>query len=241
MKRPTKMTPDPIIDAVVELRYESDVPPDAILGMLFAQVKSKFSDFNKLPITAIPEDIRVNDPSFQFSPHYQSQSGSFKLNVGPRVISLSNTGQYVGWKDKYFPEITELLKSVKKAGIVKRFSRLGVRYIDFFEANIFENINLSIELNKAPLDALQTTFSSIFKTNDFLTKVQVVNNVNTSVQGIKKVGSIIDTDTYFEPQDKFGFEGLDNLINNAHEEAVVFFFDLLKPEFLETLTPEYPK
>ncbi len=240
MKRPTKITPDPIIEAVVELRYESDVPRNAILGMLFAQVKSKYPDFKNLPITTIPENIRANDPNFQFSPYYQSQSGAFNLNVGPRVIALSNTGQYVGWKDNYFPEITELLKSVKTAGIVKHFSRLGVRYVDFFEPDIFENINLSIELNEAPLDALQTTFSSIFKANDFLTKVQVVNNVKATVQKIEKVGSIIDTDTYYEPQGKFDFDGLNNLIDNAHEEAVSFFFNLLKPEFIETLNPEYP-
>jgi uncharacterized protein (TIGR04255 family) len=90
------------------------------------------------------------------------------------------------------------------------------------------------------LNTLQTTFSSIFKTNDFLTKVQVVNNVNATVQGIEKVGSIIDTDTYYEPQGKFNFEGLNNLIDNGHEEAVSFFFNLLKPEFIETLNPEYP-
>lgn len=241
MKRPTKITPNPIIDAVVELRYEGDVPPDAILGMLFAKVKSKYSDFSKLPITTIPEDIRANDPTFQFSPYYQSQSGSFKLNVGPRVISLSNTGQYVGWKDNYFPEVSELLENVKAAGIVKNFLRLGVRYIDFFESNIYENTNLSIELNKAPLNSLQTTFGGIFKTNVFLTKVQVVNNVNTTVQGVKKVGSIIDTDTYYEPKGKFGFENLNSLIDNAHEEAVSFFFNLLKQEFIKTLNPEYPK
>lgn len=240
MKRPTKITPDPIIEAVVELRYESDVPPDAILGMLFPYVKLKYPDFKKLPIATIPEEIRMNDPNLQFSPYHQSQHGSFKLNVGPRVISLSNTGQYVGWKNNYFPEIIELLESVKAAGIVKHFSRLGVRYIDFFESNIFENINLSILLNKNPLDSLQTTFSAILKTNGFLTKTQVVNNVNLNIQGFNKVGSIIDTDTYFE-QDKFGFEGLNDLINNGHEEAVGVFFSLLKPAFLKTLAPEYHK
>lgn len=241
MKRPTKITPDPIVEAVVELRYESDVPSDAILGMLFHHVKSKYTDFKKLPITAIPEEIRINDPNLQFSPYHQSQSGPFKLNVGPRVISLSNTGQYVGWKKNYFPEIKELLESVKAAGIVKHFSRLGVRYIDFFESNIFENINLSIKLNNNPLDSLQTTFSAIFKTKGFLTKTQVVNNLNVNIQGIDKVGSIVDTDTYFESQDKFGFEGLNDLINDGHEEAVGVFFSLLTPAFLKTLNPEYPK
>lgn len=241
MKRPTKITPDPIIDAVVELRYESDVPSDAILGMLFAKVKSKYPDFKKLPITEIPEEIRKNDPAFRFNPYFQAESGPFKLNVGPRVISLSNSGHYIGWKNKYFPELKELLKNVEAAGIVKHFSRLGVRYIDFFASDVYENINLSITLNESPLESIQTTFSAIFQNNDFLTKTQVVNNVNANIQGKKKIGSIIDTDTYFEPQNKFGFDGLNDLIDRCHEESVAFFFSLLKPEFLATLNPEYAK
>ncbi len=228
MKRPRKITPDPIIDAVVELRYETDVPPDAVLGMLFAQVQSKYANFVKLPITAIPENIRANDPNFQFAPYYQANFQSFKLNVGPQVISLSNTGQYVGWKDNYFPEIQDLLQKIETANIVKNFIRLGVRYIDFFDLDIFNKINLSVEINNAPLNALQTTFSSVFQTNKFLTKVQVANNVSTNVQGNKKIGSVIDTDTYFEPKEKFGFNGLGRIIDNAHEESVDFFFNLLK-------------
>lgn len=242
MKRPTKITPDPIIDAVVELRYESDVPPDAILGMLFAQIKSKYADFKQLPIATIPEEIRKNDPGLRFNPYYQAESGLFKLNVGPRVISLSNTGQYVGWKNEYFPELKELLKSVETAGIVKHFSRLGVRYIDFFESDVYENINLSITLNESPLESIQTTLSAIFQNKGgFLTKTQVLNNVTANVQEKEKIGSIIDTDTYYVPQDMFGFDELNGLIDRCHEESVTFFFSLLKPEFLATLNPEYAK
>lgn len=239
MTRPIRITPDPIIDAVVELRYESDVPPDAILGMLFSQVKSKYPDFKKLPITSIPEEIRKNDPIFLFNPYYQAQHGVYSFNVGPRVISLSNTGQYAGWKKGYFSELKELLNNVKNADFVKHFLRLGVRYIDFFESDIYENINLSIKLNDKHLAAKQTTFSAIFQHADFLTKAQVLNNVSVKVDGQQKKGSIIDTDTYYEPQDKFGFDGLNDLIDRCHEESVGFFFNLLKPEFLKTLNPEY--
>lgn len=235
MRRPTRITPDPIIDAVVELRYESDIPPDAILGMLFAQVKSKYSDFKKLPITAIPEAIRNTDPALQFNPHYQSQSDPFNLNVGPRVLSLSNTGPYSGWKEKYFPELTELLQKVQSAGVVKKFSRLGVRYIDFFELDIYKHANLNIEFNDKPLKTAQTTFAAVFMNNEFLTRAQIANNTN--VKG--KMGSIIDTDTYFEPQGGFDFEGLTDLIDRCHEASVGFFFELLKEEFIKTLHPEY--
>lgn len=239
MKRPTKISPDPIIDAVVELRYESAVPPDAILGMLFAQVQSKYSDFKKLPITAIPENIRNSDPALQFNPHHQAEVGPFKFNVGPRVISLSNSGVYTGWKENFFPELKGLLENLRSAGVVKRFLRLGVRYIDFFELDIYEHINLNISLNDKPLESVQSTFGAIFKNDDFFTRAQVINNATVNISGKEKIGSIIDTDTYYEPQDGFGFDGLNDLIDGCHEESVSFFFKLLKKDFLKTLNPEY--
>ncbi len=240
MSRPTRITPDPIIDAVVELRYESKVPPDAILGMIFAQVKSKYPDFKSLPITAIPEEIRKNDPNFLFSPYYQADDPPFKLNIGPRVISLSNTGAYNGWKEKFFPEIKNLLENLKKTGVVDRFSRIGIRYIDFFELNIYDYINLSITLNDKPLESIQSVFSAIFNKDGYSTRVQVANNATVNSLGVEKVGSIIDTDTFFEPKDGFSFDGINDLIDKCHEEAVDFFFRLLRKEFVETLKPEYP-
>ncbi len=239
MKRPTKITPDPIIDAVVELRYESSVPSDAILGMLFAQVQAKYNDFKKLAITTIPEEIRKTDPGLRFAPYYQAEAGKFKLNVGPRVISLSNTGVYSGWQEAFFPELEELLDKVEQSGIVKQFLRLGVRYIDFFELDIYDKTNLTIHLNDKPLESLQTTFSAIFRTGDFSTRLQTANNVTVNVKGDKKNGSIIDTDTYFEDERGFSFEGLPDLMDKCHEESVTFFFSLLKQDYLETLNPEY--
>ncbi|HEB70740.1 MAG TPA: TIGR04255 family protein [Desulfobulbus sp.] len=239
MKRPTKITPDPIIDAVVELRYESAVPPDAILGMLFAQVQSKYTDFKKLPAATLPEEIRKSDPGLRFSPYYQAEAEPFKLNVGPRVISLSNTGEYSGWKEAFFPELKELFEKVKQAGIVKRFFRLGVRYIDFFELDIYDKTNLTIRLNDKPLESLQTTLSAVFRTGDFSTRLQTANNVTVNVKGSKQNGSIIDTDTYFEDEEGFNFEGLPDLMDKCHEESVTFFFSLLQQDFLETLKPEY--
>lgn len=239
MTRPTKITPDPIIDAVVELRFDSSVPADAILGMLFAQVKPKYKDFKKLPIADFPEEIRVNDPNLRFNPYYQCEVDSYRLNIGPRVISLANTGSYAGWKENYYPELKEVLGCLEKSGIVDNFKRLGIRYIDFFELNIFDKINLSISLHNEPLDALQQTFNAVFKNGDYLTRVQVVNNVNAKVNKTEKSGSIIDTDTYVEREEGFSFNDTDKMMDQCHELSVNFFFDLLKQEFLDTLNPEY--
>lgn len=239
MTRPTKITPDPIIDAVVEFRFESDIPPDAILGMLFSVVRKEFPDFKKLPIAEIPEEIRRNDPQLKFAPCYQSISNGYRLNVGPNVISLGNPGNYVGWKENFYPFLQDIVKQLENSEIVKKFTRVGIRYIDFFEVDIFENITLSIKLNDKPLVAKQTMISTIFEHDEFITRVNIQNNTVISRNNKKGFGSIIDTDTFWEPQYNVSFKKLAETIDNQHNVSLDVFFGLLKPDFLKTLNPEY--
>lgn len=229
MTRPARITPCPIINAVVEFRFNTSVPEDAILGMLFAQIKSKYNYFKKLPLADFPKEIRVNDPALQFNPYYLCEAGIYTLHVGPKVISLATNKNYPGWKENYFPELKSVLTYLKQAGIVGNFIRIGLRYIDFFEIDIFDKINLSIDLQGSHLIALQKTFNAIFKNNEkFLNRVQVINNIIAKIEGIEKNGSIIDTDTYIEDAQGFGFDGIEDIINHCHELSVNFFFDLLK-------------
>ena len=239
MTRPTKITPDPIIDAVVEFRFESEIPPDAILGMLFSVVRNEFSNFTKLPIAEIPEEIRRNDPQLKFAPCYQSISNGYRLNVGPSVISLGKIGEYVGWKEHFYPFLRKLINKLEESGIVKNFTRIGIRYIDFFATDIFEKITLSIKLKDKPLVAKQTTISTIFEQDELITRVNIQNNTVVTRDKNKTTGSVIDTDTFFEPKQSISFAEVIELVDKQHEVSLNVFFDLLKPTFLETLNPEY--
>ncbi|MEA1968809.1 MAG: TIGR04255 family protein [Thermodesulfobacteriota bacterium] len=239
MTRPTKITPDPIIDAVVEFRFESEIPPDAILGMLFSVVRNEFPNFTKLPIAEIPEEIRRNDPQLKFAPCYQSISNGYRLNVGPSVISFGNPGEYVGWKENFYPFLQKIINQLEKSGIVKNFLRIGIRYIDFFTTDIFEKITLSIELKGNPLVAKQTTISTIFEQDELTTRVNIQNNTVVTRDKKKIIGSVIDTDTFFEPKQSISFAEVTKLVDKQHDVSLNVFFDLLKQDFLETLNPEY--
>jgi len=239
MKRPTKITPDPIIDAVVELRFENNVPSDAVLGMLFGVIRDDFPKFVKLPIADIPEEIRKKDNNLKYAPNYQSVSSPFLLNVGPNVISISNPEKYVGWKENFFPFIKNIIKNIEQIGIVESFTRIGIRYIDYFECNIFDNITLQLTINNEPLNSAQTTISTLFKHNDYFTRVQIQNNTVVNIGNKQGKGSIIDSDTFYVPPNDVNFEDIVNAIDKQHELSLDMFFKLLKPEFIEKLKPEY--
>ena len=70
MAAPKKITPCPIIESVVEIRFDSAIPAEAIFGVVYNAFNDIFP--NKpinLPILQIPEQIRNSDPNLQYKPH----------------------------------------------------------------------------------------------------------------------------------------------------------------------------
>lgn len=243
MKIPKKITPDPIVDAVAELRFSSDLHPDAVFGVVSNQVKKEFNNFVKLPICQIPEEIRNSDPNLKYSPHYQAISGNFKLNIGPSVISLANINKYSGWTKGFFPRIKQLIEQLQKSGVVKKFHRLGLRYIDFFEEDIFNSLNLAITHNGETFQAIEKQFITVLAKNHGLTvRIQVTNNAMLNINKMgksPKKGSVFDTDTSYEPTHGFGFEKVIDMVDKCHDVANETFFSLIKDDFISTRNPEY--
>jgi uncharacterized protein (TIGR04255 family) len=242
MKIPKRINPCPIIDSVVELRFESEFPTDAIFGVIFAAVKNDYGKFQKLPVSDVPEVIRNQDLNLKYAPYFQAGDSNFVLRIGPRVIALSNIEEYVGW-EKFFLKLKDILEKLRSTGAVNKFLRLGIRYIDFFEKmDVFENVNLAIseiEIDNKPLAAKQKIFRAVVKNDKFLTNIQLINNTSISIKKNTKNGSLIDSDTFFESSAGFGFAGIYDLINECHVKEHEIFFSLLKKVFLETLNPEY--
>jgi len=241
MKLPKRISPCPIIDSVVELRFESKFHIDAIFGVVFAAVKNEYPNFQRLPVSEIPEVIRNQNPNLKYAPFFQSTSSSFILRVGPRAISLSNIGEYVGWQN-FFLKLKDLLGKLEKTELVSTFTRLGIRYIDFFEADIFSNVNLAIpeiQVNQIPLPSKQRIYCSLVENGKFLTNIQIANNSSVIMKNNPQTGSLLDSDTYFESPSGFGFPGLNDFVDECHTREKEIFFSLLKQEFIDTLNPEF--
>jgi uncharacterized protein (TIGR04255 family) len=241
MNLPKRINPCPIIDSVVELRFESEFPTDAIFGIIFAAVKNEYAKFQRLPVSEVPELIRNQDTNLRYAPFFQAASALFVLRVGPRVISLSNVSEYVGW-DNFFLKLKDIIEKVKQTEVVSKFTRIGIRYIDFFESDIFNNVNLDIpdiKVNQKSLPSKQRVYRALVENGKFLTNIQIANNTSVTVKAALKIGSLLDSDTFYESPSGFGFAGLIELIDECHTREKEIFFSLLKQEFIRTLQPEY--
>lgn len=236
-KIPTKINPCSIFEAIVEIRFAAKVMPDTIFGMLYPKFADKYpqNKIEKLPVLQIPDEIRSKDPALKYNPYYRLKSDKYLLQIGPQVISIACPKEYVGW-DNFLHEIRRVFEIVKQAQVVEKIERLGLRYINYFDFNIFDNIVLKVEFEGLSLGDKATYIRSEIPIDSFLNVLQIANKA--IVEGDSNTVSVIDIDTAFLGDD-ISFEQLEKLISDAHNSEKKLFFSLLKPEYLLTLSPEY--
>jgi uncharacterized protein (TIGR04255 family) len=234
---PKRVRNCPILEAVLEVRFETGFDNDAIYGAVYSVVKSDWAKGDKLPITEIPHFIRESDPALKFSPHYRLKKDNLLLQIGPAVISLVSKSPYVG-SDILFQEFDTVLDKLSTTDIFQRFIRVGVRYIDFFDNNIFDGLNCSFSLCEIPTHPQRTLIRTVIEGEDgFDLTLQLAGRVITETSN--QTGFVFDIDTACELQNSTSIDEVKQLLKSGHTQQKQLFFSLLKPEILATMEPEY--
>ena len=240
MEIPKKIDSCPIVDSVVELRFSSNIFPNAVFGVIFKCLQNDFPKVEKLPILQLPEQLRDSDPNFKFKALYRliSEDG-FSVQIGPEVLIIGAPIPYTGW-DQYFQKIQLVVEKVFDTGVIEQVLRLGVRFINFFDFDVFKKINLEISINDSTHNSLKTQLRTEIEKNGFFNTLNIANNAKQSIgNNQERNGSIIDIDT-FKEYDKSDFRGIYKTeIINAHNSEKEIFFSLLKTDYLKTLNPSY--
>ncbi len=240
MKLPKKISPCPIIEAVVEIRFESSVAKEVIIGKLYNFIIEKFpeSKVTRLPILQLPGEV-LCDPNLKFNPHYNFLFNNLVFQFGPQLVAISNSGDYIGWDD-FSKILLDNFSAIMKLDILTKVIRLGIRYINFFEnMDIYKNISLEVKLNDKPLESKQLLTRAELDLGEFQGVVQVATNAQLAVTKIAKMGSVIDIDiSWNNPANKSSFD-LSQILVQAHEKEKLLFFQMLKADFLEKLNPQY--
>ncbi len=234
---PKKIGKDPIIEAIVELRFTSTIPIDAIFGLVYSKLQKIFPKYEALGILQLPEMVRNSDKNLEFAPHYKFTNEQFQVNLGPKVIAIINQKPYIGW-GKYRKIIETILDELAELNFISTVNRIGIRYIDFFEEkNIFDYLEFNIE--NFPFKQTQSHYVTNFDYGKFKTTLQISNSKQIVMNGKHLSGSILDADTYTEEVISFNVAKLMHVIDETHVSEKELFYNLLKEEFINTLEPEY--
>jgi uncharacterized protein (TIGR04255 family) len=231
---PKAIKPCPILDALFEIRFTSKIHPSAVFGMIYNVLQSDFPEVKNLPILQLPEAVRATDPNFKFKPHYRISNKKFITQIGPNVVTISSFPNYAGWSE-FSKQIFSILDRIEKVGIINAVTRIGIRYINFFDNDIFKDIDLKISIRNNDITYRNTIIRTEIEQDSFKSSLQVANNANHN----NKLGSIIDIDTFTESNLKDFFAKKETLISSGHIKEKELFYSLIKEDFLKTLNPTY--
>lgn len=240
-KIPLRLGNCPLIDALIEIRFESTIIENAIFGIIYSIIRDEYKgNVINLPILQIPEQIRKNDPNLRYKPLYRTESDKYIMQIGDDMLSLSSKMPYVGWNDFSTHTIT-LINEIASENVISKVTRVGHRYINFFEGDIMDKLTISKpEINDYQTNniLLRTEIQDI---NNFIDTVQITNSASyTPTQHLVPLtGSIIDIDSFKEYDDNYFLKNIESEINELHNCEKNMFFSLLKKDFLDSLNPIY--
>ncbi len=240
IRLPQKIDPCPIVEAIYEIRYKPLVPWEAVFGMIYTRVRALLPKTQKLPILELPETIRSQDPNLRYQAYYElKQKDNIGLKVGPRVLTFSNTKPYQGWVE-WANFISTVFEQVQESGVIKNVERIGLRYINLFDSDILDQLNLSLVVNSKLILEETTSLRVELKDESTLKILQVANNASIIRDGKSVVGSVIDIDClrdFGATEDYFAVHK--QVAADVHQKEKELFFGLLKPEILARFNPIY--
>lgn len=242
---PQQLEKSPLFEALFETRFESSTPGmgDLLAGILYPVLKADYPEIFALPAADLPRRVRDQNPDLLFQPLHRLRKGPDSVSIGDRVVSLSSTA-YPGWN--HFRRMAEsVLNAVESTGVVKRFERFSLRYINVLEASENDKqlslFNGRIELaGNAPLERgflLRTEKDE----GNFTTVIKVSTRARGTVPSTGKEisGLLIDVDTICA---NLGHEFLASraaVLDEAHSILKRTFFSLLTESTLEKLKPKW--
>lgn len=233
---PIKISPCPIKEAVFEIRFKSDIPEDAIFGIVFSQFQSDYSNASKLPILEIPDIVRKQDPNLSFMPHYKMESGDFTMQVGPKVISLINTNEYIGWGN-FQQKIIDTFERLQKTNIIKEVDRIALRYLNIFsEMNVFHQSNVSVLLGENPIESPTINLATQITNSNITSDIRIISGAQAQLTNEIINGSIVDIDTSIT---NITIDNFSDHLEKIHNEEKHLFYKIIGLKLLENLNPEY--
>lgn len=240
MRLPKKITPCPIIEAVVEIRFSSLIPPDAVFGIVYEGFKDVFPNKpSELPILQLPSQIRNSDPNLIYKPQYRFEDKNILLQIGPKSVSIVNTGEYIGWS-AFSPKIRECCKRIESLNIIKEKNRFGLRYVNLFEGqNVFDRLNMGLVIQSQQIIEDKAFINVEKKAGKFDIVFKISNSAKIQQNGEKVTGSLIDVDVFLMEGDKKIVFEIEDILEEAHNTEKEAFFGLLKDGFIASLNPEY--
>lgn len=242
---PKRLRKEPLIEAVCELRFKSDKDSisDLLPGLIFQKLGDRFPKVEKLPASNFPPVVLKNDPNLRYIPTIKLTGGEpYSIMIGEHVFSLSCTRPYIGW-DKFLSMIMELLAILKQTSLITHPERISLKYIDILlatEGFTLDALNLELKMGGNRITTAPVQLRTELNAEELTNIIQIGSPAQVALNtGQLFDGILIDIDTISRTMPSDFWLNPKDFLDRAHAISKSMFFDLLKPETIKCLEPEY--
>ncbi|MDD5474892.1 MAG: TIGR04255 family protein [Syntrophales bacterium] len=244
---PIKLTAEPLIDAVFEMRFKSSVAASNILPGIFFKNLEGEKKIEQLGAASVPKEIRDNDSNLQYTPLTRIFWGNFIILIGDASFGIACKLPYPGWNNfkEFILKATQILVDV---GTIQNVYRYSMKYVDIIPSarlqDQISSVKLKVQIGEHKLEKENIQIRIEIPRTIYIQAVQIMSSVKAESVDKKIIseGLVIDIDTICNLQDeKFDdfLTRLEDKLEDIHTANKEMFFSCLTAETLERLGPIY--
>jgi len=238
-KLPKKLTKEPLLDAVFEMRFTRSIPTSSILpGILYDKLEGSKS-IEQLSVSSLPIHIRETDPNLRYAPVVRIHWNQFLIMIGDNNVIIGCKMPYPGWIGfkSAIIKIAKILSGVSAIQVIQRYS---LKYVDIIPYKDLKEqiaaVNLKVQLGDHVLEHEVFQFRIEIKKEEFINAIQIVSSAEVILpdQKTKKEGLAIDIDTICVTNVKNNefTMALEDKLDKIHDMNKLMFFSCLSSSAL---------
>jgi uncharacterized protein (TIGR04255 family) len=245
MSLPLRLGRQPLLESLFEVRFKSSGSPvtDLLPGIIFSKLGHEYRSSEVLPLATLPKEIRSRDPNLQFAATQRLSGPEAVIFFGDNVVGVSKTMPYRGWPD-FRQRIHAFVEVIRQSGLINEIDRYALKAVNVIpSARPRQLDHLAINVALAGRPAQDSGFHLRTEVNDadFLRIVEVTPNITAkTADGTMHSGLRVAIDCIRPcPSSHHGWSDLVDGLDALHNEQKRLFFELLTPDTLKSLEPEY--
>lgn len=242
MQLPNEISPNPLVSATVEIRFDDPEEHESLLSLVYPVLVGDFPFFkDELTFDSI-SNIAIPDPDFAYE--YTFKNDKYSISVGKNVIAFENLNGYHLWEN-YLNLMKKNILAIRSKIKINSIQRIGVRYISLFENEnelnkiLEHSSDFSIEGFLQQRAFVRTTY----KKDEITAVVQIGQQVEIEKDNHRLKGLLIDIEAFKTTgpdHDNMDNESLFSIVTELHTVEKTLFFSLINKQYLtNNLNPVY--
>ncbi len=239
---PVKLKTDAIVEAILEVRFQTAMIPEIFFGRLADYGPWKRYTQRRMPFYDVPASIRQADANLRYAPVFELVNFDEHrvLRVGAQVLSYHCLQPYVGWQ-KFRSELDQVVAAVFQTVKDLKVERLGLRYTNALRSSVHgikgvKDLDMKVEIAGMRVsDNVNVNFTEV--DNDIMCTVRIATPQFVQGGALPPDTMVyVDVDVYTREGTQIPKESDARAwIEAAHAREKEQFFSLLPVERIEAL------